>query len=288
MSRYSNGQLARIVDAALQEDWGSGDVTTDALIAADMACSARLVAREAGVVAGLDVARAVFRRVDAELEWSGEGVDDGDIVAAGAAVARVDGGLASVLKAERTALNFMQRMSGIATLTARYVEAVASTAVSIADTRKTAPGLRILDKYAVALGGGRNHRGGLADGVLIKDNHIRALTSQRNLSWRQIVTRAKERAPHILKVEVEADTAEMAAEAALAGADAVMLDNMAIDEMRRAVELIDGQCLVEASGGVTLENVLEVAETGVDVISVGELTHSPRALDIALEVGEPR
>lgn len=285
MSSHTDGQVGQIIDAALREDLGSGDVTTDALVGAGVACSARLVVREAGVVAGLEVARAVFERVDAGLEWSGV-AEDGERVEAGSVAARISGGLAGILKAERTALNFMQRMSGIATLAARYAEAVAGTGSAIMDTRKTAPGLRLLDKRAVLLGGGSNHRGGLWDGVLIKDNHIRALMEREGLGLEQIVERARRGAPAGMKVEVEVETPEMAAEAAGAGADVVMLDNMDAAEMRRAVELVGGRSVVEASGGITLANVREVAETGVDVISVGELTHSVRALDIALEACE--
>jgi nicotinate-nucleotide pyrophosphorylase (carboxylating) len=207
---------------------------------------------------------------------------DGDRVEDGEVVATISGSMASILTAERTALNFLQRMSGIATLTDQYVQAVDGTTASIADTRKTAPGLRLLDKYSVSIGGGRNHRMNLTDGVLIKDNHLAALSGE-GLSLSQAIKRAKARAPHTVKIEVEVETIEAALAAAAAGADIVMLDNMSPAEMRNAVDQIAAECVVEASGNVTLENVAEVAQSGVDIISVGALTHSVKALDISLD-----
>jgi nicotinate-nucleotide pyrophosphorylase (carboxylating) len=190
--------------------------------------------------------------------------------------------MASILTAERTALNFLQRMSGIATLTRAYVNAIDGTTSAIADTRKTAPGLRLLDKYSVTVGGGRNHRMNLTDGVLIKDNHLAALQAE-GVSLAQAIKRARVRAPHTVKIEVEVESIEAAIAAASAGADIVMLDNMSPDDMRLTVDQIAADCTVEASGNITLENVSEVAETGVDIISVGALTHSPRAMDISLD-----
>ena len=237
--------------------------------------------KEAGVLAGLKVAAAVFRRVDPELVFV-QRLLDGDRVEGGEAVATISGSMASILTAERTALNFLQRMSGIATLTRQYVEVVEGTTASITDTRKTAPGLRLLDKYAVSIGGGRNHRMNLADGVLIKDNHLAALQGE-GISLSQAIKRARRRAPHTIKIEVEVESVEAAVAASSAGADIVMLDNMSPHDMRIAVDQIGAGSTVEASGGITLENVADVANSGVDIISVGALTHSPRAMDISLD-----
>ncbi len=207
-------------------------------------------------------------------------IPEGSKVKPGDIVARIEGRVAGILKAERVALNFLQRLSGIASETARYVEAIKGMNCRLMDTRKTTPGLRFLEKYAVRIGGGHNHRLHLGDGVLIKDNHLAALHGQ-GMSLKEVVAEAKRKAPHNLKVEVEVKTVEEALEA---GADIVMLDNMSLKEMRRAVELIKGRALLEASGGITLDNVRAVAETGVDCISVGALTHSTKALDISLEL----
>jgi nicotinate-nucleotide pyrophosphorylase (carboxylating) len=208
---------------------------------------------------------------------------DGARLKPGSKIASVSGSIASILKAERTALNFLQRLSGIASETDRYVERVQGLPVRIMDTRKTTPGFRLLEKHAVRVGGGQNHRMSLGDGMLIKDNHLAVLRNQE-LSIKQIVARARQKAPRGLLVEVEAATALEALEAAEAGADIVMLDNMSLDDMRNAVKAIHGRALLEASGGITLDNVRAVAETGVDFVSVGALTHSVRALDISLEL----
>ena len=274
-------ELNKTIDRALSEDLSAGDPTTDALIPTYLAGAATITAREAGVLAGVDVALAVFRRVDGEV--SGRALLlDGDRLEGGETVATVAGGLASMLKAERTALNFLQRMSGIATDTARFVEAVRDTAAVILDTRKTVPGLRALDKYSVVVGGGRNHRHNLGDGVLIKDNHIAALQAE-GLSLLQIVRQARARVPHTLRVQVETESLNEVRAAVDAGADALLLDNMSLKEMRAAVEIALGKALTEASGRVTIENVAEIAATGVDMISVGALTHSARALDFGLD-----
>jgi len=208
---------------------------------------------------------------------------DGARLEPGEVIAELEGHVAGMLKGERVALNFLQRLSGIATQTRRYVEAVEGLKARIVDTRKTTPGLRVLEKYAVRMGGGHNHRFNLGDGVLIKDNHLAVLRSQ-GVSLRDIIARAKDEAPLTLRVEVEANSAQEALEAAEAGADMVMLDNMDLDEMRRAVELLEGRVLLEASGGITMANVRQVAETGVDFISVGALTHSVTSLDIGLDM----
>ncbi len=272
-----------IVGRALAEDLGHGDVTTDSLIPPDAHGQAAVVVKAHGVVAGLEVALEVFRQVDPSTAGRVR-VADGSAVSPGDVVADIEGSVAGILKAERVALNFLQRLSGIATATAAYVKAVEGTKARIIDTRKTVPGLRQLEKYAVRAGGGHNHRYNLADGILIKDNHIAALRA-RGLGLAEIVAMARARSPHTLLVEIEVETVEEAAEAVEAGADAVLLDNMTPDDMRRAVSIADGRALLEASGGVTLDTVRAVAETGVDLISVGALTHSVRALDISLDMG---
>ena len=271
-----------LVDHALAEDWAWGDVTTQALIPAEAEGKASFVAKSAGVVAGIEVVHLVFARVDPSLKFRAL-LHDGDKLQRGTEIAVIEGKVGSILRGERVALNFLQRLSGIATETSRYVEAVRGTKARIVDTRKTTPGLRFLEKYAVRAGGGQNHRVHLGDGILIKDNHLAALRA-RGLDLKAAIDLAKKNAPHTLKIEVEVTTVEEANEAVEAGADIVMLDNMAVEEMRRAVKSAGGRVLVEASGGVTLDNVRSVAETGVDLISVGALTHSVKALDISLEL----
>ncbi len=272
-----------MVERALVEDLGHGDVTTDSLIPPDARGLASVVVKADGVVAGLEVALEVFRQVDPSTQ-SRVLIEDGAPVSPGDVVADLEGSVTGILKAERVALNFLQRLSGIATATAAYVKAVQGTKARIIDTRKTVPGLRQLEKYAVRVGGGHNHRYNLADGILIKDNHIAALRA-RELGLAEIVDLARERSPHTLRVEIEVETVEEAIEAIEGGADVVLLDNMSPDEMRRVVEISGGRALLEASGGVTLDTVRAVAETGVDLISVGALTHSVRALDISLDMG---
>jgi len=268
--------LERVVAAALAEDVGTGDVTTEATVDTDAVGTAELVTRTAGVVAGLAAVEAVFRALDPEIRFEPL-VEEGALVREPVAVARVSGSLRAILTGERTALNFLGRLSGVATLTRRYVDAVAGTGVAILDTRKTTPGLRVLEKRAVASGGGRNHRFGLSDGVLVKDNHLRAAGSVRAAVERL-------RAATDLPVEVECDTLEQVDEALAAGADAILLDNMSLDELRAAAGLARGRARLEASGGVTLDTVRAVAETGVDEISIGALTHSAPALDVSLEL----
>jgi nicotinate-nucleotide pyrophosphorylase (carboxylating) len=275
-------QIEEIIDRALAEDLGKDDVTTEALIPGDRQGTGFIVAEKEGVLAGMNVAKQVFHRVDPELKVEIL-LEDGVTVKPGSKVAKVSGSIASILKAERVALNFLQRLSGIASETNRYVEAVRGLPVRIMDTRKTTPGLRSLEKHAVKVGGGQNHRMSLGDGILIKDNHLAALRSQ-GLNLKQIVARARQNSPQRLPVEVEVGTVAEASEAVEAGADIIMLDNMNIEDMRKAVKSIRGRALVEASGGITLDNVRAVAETGVDLISIGALTHSARALDISLEL----
>ena len=276
------GVLQAVIDRALEEDLGDGDVTTSALVSGDLSGEARIVAHESGVLAGLPVAMAVFHRVDPSLAAVAM-VSDGNRVEDGDCAGTVAGKLASILMAERTALNFLQRMSGIASVTSRYVDAVSGTKAEILDTRKTAPGLRVVDKYAVAAGGGRNHRLNLGDGVLIKDNHIAALRAV-GAGTAKIIQIARENSPHGMKIEIEVESVEEARAAIEGGADIVMLDNMSLEEISEAARFAKGQCLTEVSGGVTLERVPEIAATGVDLISVGALTHSVKALDIGLDI----
>jgi nicotinate-nucleotide pyrophosphorylase (carboxylating) len=274
--------IDEIVDLAIAEDLGKGDITTDALITGDQQGTGLIMAKREGILAGTEAAKQVFRRVDPKLKLELL-LKDGARLKPGSKIASVSGSIASILRAERTALNFLQRLSGIASETDRYVERVQGLPVRIMDTRKTTPGFRLLEKHAVRVGGGQNHRMSLGDGMLIKDNHLAVLRNQE-LSIKQIVARARQKAPRGLLVEVEAATALEALEAAEAGADIVMLDNMSLDDMRKAVKAIHGRALLEASGGITLDNVRAVAETGVDFVSVGALTHSVRALDISLEL----
>ena len=275
-------QVEQIVDSALAEDLGSGDVTTEALISPTQAGKAYLRGKSEGVLAGIGVATMVFHRVDSALRVK-ELVADGSRVHPGDRLVAIEGKVAGILRAERAALNFLQRLSGIATETAKYVEAISGTKALITDTRKTAPGLRILEKYAVRVGGGYNHRQSLGDGVLIKDNHLVALRS-RGVGLGEVIKKARQHAPHTLKIEVEVESVEQAQEALSAGADIIMLDNMDLEDMRRVVELAQGRAVIEASGRITLDSVRAVADTGVDLISVGALTHSAKALDISLEL----
>jgi nicotinate-nucleotide pyrophosphorylase (carboxylating) len=239
-------------------------------------------AKAPGILAGIDVAAAVFHRVDPDLEVQVL-LSDGSALSPGMDIARVQGMAGSILRAERVALNFLQRMSGIASDTNQYVRAIEGCQARIVDTRKTVPGHRYLDKYAVRMGGGYNHRLNLADGILIKDNHIEALRS-REMGLKEVIQLALSRASHTIKVEVEVETLDQVREALDGGAHILMLDNMTVELMRQAMKLIDGRAVVEASGGITLETVRAVAETGVDLISIGGLTHSARALDISLDL----
>ncbi len=275
-------QVEQIVDSALAEDSVWADVTTEALIPPTQAGKAYLRGKSEGVLAGIGVATMVFHRVDSALRVK-ELVADGSRVHPGDRLAAIEGKVAGILRAERAALNFLQRLSGIATETAKYVEAISGTKALITDTRKTAPGLRILEKYAVRVGGGYNHRQSLGDGVLIKDNHLVALRS-RGVGLGEVIKKARQHAPHTLKIEVEVESVEQAQEALSGGAGIIMLDNMDLEDMRRVVELAQGRAVIEASGRITLDSVRAVADTGVDLISVGALTHSAKALDISLEL----
>ncbi len=270
---------SHLIDLALAEDIGPGDATSEAILPPDLCLRAHIIAKQAGVVAGLPVAEAVFRRVDPSVQFTAR-VSDGARVEAGTVLAEVEGPARSLLAAERTALNFLQRLSGIATLTRRFVEAVAGTRAVILDTRKTHPGWRALEKYAVRMGGGQNHRMGLYDMILIKDNHIAAAGSIT-----EAVRRARAARPD-LPIEVEVKNLDELREALELPVDRIMLDNFDLESIRIAVRIAAGRVPLEVSGGVTLERVAELAATGVDYISVGALTHSAPALDISMDVVE--
>jgi nicotinate-nucleotide pyrophosphorylase (carboxylating) len=285
-------QIGRLVDEALNEDLGPGDITTDSVVSPDAVAEGEIIARAKGVVAGLPVAGLCFRRLDSRIAFEQE-IEDGARVSKNRVLARVMGPAASLLKAERVALNFLQRLSGIATLTSRFVEAVADYPVTILDTRKTTPGLRILEKYAVRAGGGTNHRFGLSDGVLIKDNHLRFQATGTSASGKKIdaiaaaVEAARSMAGHLQRIEVEAETIEQVKQAVRADADAILLDNMDTDTLTEAVDVVrrsKKKVFLEASGNVSLRTVGKIASTGVDAISIGALTHSAPALDISLEL----
>ena len=278
LSRMPALLIQRAVAEALAEDLGlAGDITTDATIPANAKASGVIRARKTGVISGLEVAEAAFLALDTAAKFQSE-VSDGDQAEPMAVVARISGNARALLTAERVALNFMGRMSGIATLTRRYVEAIAGTRAKIVDTRKTTPGLRAFEKYAVRCGGGHNHRTGLFDAVLIKDNHIVAAGGIA-----KAIEAARARAGHMVKLEVEVDTLDQLRQALKHQIDAVLLDNMTPELLAKAVQLVDGRATTEASGGVNLDTVRKIAESGVDLISVGALTHSAPVLDLGLD-----
>jgi len=270
--------IDKIIDSALEEDLGPGDITTEALVDLSVKGEARLIAKEEIILAGIGVFSRVFSRLDPEIVVETK-YRDGEAVSNGQDIGIVKGSMRGILSGERTALNFLQRLSGIATLTRKYVERTDSSKVRVIDTRKTTPGLRILEKYAVRRGGGFNHRFGLFDGILIKDNHIAVAGSIA-----KALARIKGRVPHTLRIEVEVEDIKGVEEAIGAGADAILLDNMSLKEMREAVSIAGGRVLLEASGGITLESIEEVSKIGINLISVGAITHSARSVDISLEV----
>lgn len=274
--------IDKIIKNALEEDIGTGDITTNSTIGGEVIADGRFIAKESGILCGIDVAARVFEILDSTTVFKAF-FSDGDRIKKGEIIACVSGRAANLLIAERTALNLLQLMSGIATNTAFYAEKLAGTGVSIADTRKTTPSLRVLEKYAVKTGGGTNHRFNLADGILIKDNHIAANGGTRNGGIKKAVESARKNAPHTLKIEVECEDMDDVAQAVEAGADIIMLDNMTVGEMKNAVEFIAGRAKTEASGNMDEKDLLEVAGTGVDIISMGALTHSVRSLDISLK-----
>jgi nicotinate-nucleotide pyrophosphorylase (carboxylating) len=275
-------QIDKIIELALAEDLGQGDVTSEILIPPDLVGKAYILVKEEGVIAGLEVAEKVFRHVDPTLKVEIL-IKDGAKVKAGDITANVSGAVISILEAERTAINFVQKLSGVATATSKYVARVQGLKSNIVDTRKTTPGMRLLEKYAVRMGGGKNHRLHLGDGILIKDNHLVALRAM-SLSLKEIVAKAKKNAPKGIRVEVEATSLQEALDAAGAGTDMILLDNMPPEEMKRVVSMLPRHVKTEASGGITLENVRAAALSGVDVISVGALTHSTKALNVSLEL----
>jgi nicotinate-nucleotide pyrophosphorylase (carboxylating) len=275
-------EIDAAIGIALTEDTAGGDVTSEALIPAGLSGKATILVKEKGVLAGIEVAARVFQIIDPALKIEIT-INDGTPVKPGDIAARLSGSVRSLLKGERTALNFLQRMSGAASQTALYVNEVKGTNAKVYDTRKTTPGLRVLEKYAVRMGGGCNHRRDLGDAVLIKDNHIAAMR-MTGLNLEQIINKARDKAPQGMTIEVEVTSVEEAAEALKAQPDIIMLDNMSVKDMKRAVEMVNGRAKLEASGNITLKNLREVATTGVDIISIGALTHSYNALDISLEM----
>ena len=274
-------EIRRAVRAALAEDLGSGDATTLAIVPANARSAALMRTREPLVVAGIQFAEVAFRELSPKIKIQ-ELARDGQKIAAGKTLLKISGSSSGILGAERVALNFVQRLSGVATATAQFAEAVRGTNARILDTRKTTPGWRRFEKYAVACGGGQNHRLGLFDMVLIKDNHLVAQRNEKPNAIAAAVARARQKFPK-LKVEVEADTLEQVAQAADAGADIILLDNMTPAQLRKAVKIVGGRARTEASGGVDLNTVRAIARTGVDFISVGAITHSARAVDIGLD-----
>jgi len=282
IGRLSPQAIEETVRRALQEDAPWGDITSESLIPADAQLTAKLVAREPGVLSGVDVFSAAMTLTDPATEVQPV-LADGARFEQGAVLATVAGAARSVLTAERVALNFLQRMSGIATMTAQFVAALEGTQARIVDTRKTTPGLRLFERYAVRCGGGHNHRFSLSDAVLAKDNHLAVLTRGGERDLTGALREVRSRLPHTTHLEVEVDRPDQIAAVLDAGVDTIMLDNFTLDQMRAAVEQIGGRTLVEASGSVKLDAVRAIAETGVDIISVGALTHSARALDFGLD-----
>ncbi len=274
-------QISSLVKSALDEDLGQGDITCRCLIPPDQAIGkAQIIAKEELILGGIDVAALVFHTLNPEVNFE-KCFEDSEQVSAKETIATLKGQLTDLLSGERVALNFLQHLSGIATLTRSFVDAVKDYKIKILDTRKTTPGLRALEKYAVRVGGGTNHRFGLSDGLLVKDNHIRACGGIA-----RALQRAKSNIPPTMRLEVEVKSLEEVEEAVEAGAEIIMLDNMNLDSIEAAVRLIDKRAVIEASGGVTLENVVEIARAGVDFISIGALTHSARAVDISMELIE--
>ena len=271
------GQIDQLIIDALAEDIGTGDITTMSVVESDRTAKGEYIAKESGILCGIDICARVFAILDPTIKMT-KYFSDGDRIEKGDIIARVEGNAISLLSGERTGLNIMQRLSGIATRTAKAVAAVTGSKTQIADTRKTTPGMRILEKYAVRVGGGSNHRFNLADGIMIKDNHIVAAGSIT-----EAVMRARKNAPHTLKIEVEVETIDQLREALEAGADIIMLDNMSNEMMTEAVRIVNGRALTEASGNMGDRNLAAVAATGVDIISIGALTHTVKSLDISLK-----
>lgn len=281
-TQLSTREIDAVITLALAEDLPFGDLTSTAFVPAEATAQAQLVAREPGVLAGSEIFARSFAALDPGILVHLE-ADDGARFAPGDVLASVQGPARGILGAERVALNLIQRLSGVATLTSQYVAAVAGTGVRVTDTRKTTPGLRALERYAVRCGGGHNHRFSLSDAVMAKDNHL-ALLGDSPEALRQAILSARERLPHTTHIEVEVDRLEQIAPVLAGGADTIMLDNFTLEDLRRGVALINGAALVEASGGVNLESIAAIAATGVDLVSVGALTHGARALDLGLDM----
>ncbi|MBU4287599.1 MAG: carboxylating nicotinate-nucleotide diphosphorylase [Proteobacteria bacterium] len=270
--------IKHLIEIALEEDIGPGDITTENLVDKDLKGIGEVVAKEPLVIAGLDVARQVFEQLDPDISFR-PNFKDGDFIEKGNIVLEVEGKLSTLLMGERTALNFLQRLSGIATHVRSYVEKLGNKNVRLVDTRKTTPGLRVLEKYAVSVGGAHNHRMGLYDGVLIKDNHIAVCGGIK-----KAIERIKDKLPHLVKIEVEVSNLDEVKEAIEAGADVIMLDNMDIDHIKEAIDFIKRKAVVEISGGITIDRLNQLADTGVDIISAGALIHAARSVDISMRI----
>jgi nicotinate-nucleotide pyrophosphorylase (carboxylating) len=282
MDEFLKKQARKLIDIALSEDVVGNDITTELIISRGMKGKGSFVVKTSGVLAGIEIAGMVFTVVDPSIKFISL-ISDGSVLTNGDVLAVVEGNLGSILRAERVALNFLQRLCGIATLTALYRGVITGCKADIYDTRKTTPGLRDLEKYAVKMGGGVNHRRDLSAGILIKDNHLAAAASVGQ-SLADVVKKAKTGAPSGAHIEVEVETIEQARQAIAAGASILLLDNMSVRNMRKVVDIAHGKIMLEASGGVTLDTVRAIAETGVDCISIGALTHSVKALDISLQI----
>jgi len=270
--------IEHLIKIALEEDIGPGDITTENLVADNIKGIGEIVAKEPLVIAGLDIARQVFEHLDPDISFR-PNFSDGDFIEKGKKVLEVEGELRALLMGERTALNFLQRLSGIATHVRSYMDSIANKNVRLVDTRKTTPGWRALEKYAVRIGGAHNHRMGLYDGVLIKDNHIAVCGGIK-----KAIESIKNNLSHLVKIEVEVSGLDGVKEALEAGADVIMLDNMDIDQIKEAIEFINGKSVVEISGGITIDSLNQLADTGVDIISAGALTHSARSVDISMQI----
>ena len=292
---HKSPEVYRLICNALEEDQASWDATSKSLLPAGIVGTAYIVTKGKGILAGTDVALEVFKTLDSSLSTkplleTPEGIPlpqggDGSHIKSGDIIGQIYGSLPSILAAERTALNFLQRMSGIASVTNKYVELVKDYSVSVVDTRKTLPGFRKLDKYAVEIGGGKNHRLHLGDGILIKDTHIKIMRN-RGYSLADIIERAKHNAPHTIKVEIEVESVEDATTAIEAGADLILLDNMTAEQMSQVTVLAKNRSLIEASGGINESSIVAIAKAGVDIISIGKLTHSVQALDMSLKIAD--
>lgn len=274
--------MERLIELAIMEDYSAGDATTEALISPDIGGKATIVSDESGVLAGLDIALEVFHKMAPDVKTE-RLLSDGTFLETGSRIANIQGPLGSILTTERTSLNFLRKLSGVATETSKYVKAIKGTNATIIDTRKTTPGFRSLQKYAVRMGGGTNHRQNLGDGILIKDNHIRTLALE-GMSLKDVIKKAHSNASHTIKIEVEVENLAQVKEALQARAQIILLDNMTPNEMQKAVALCRGKTTTEASGGINLSSVRAAAESGVDLISVGALTHSAPDLDISLDI----